>query len=338
MKKLLALCLTVVLCLCCLASCKLLHSTLNIGEHTYEYIQYETGHFKQYTCGCPSPEIMGMHCDNDENGACDVCGYLFNSSGIAQILLDYEQELRDEIARLHAEHPEYNYYYQPVTLVYCTLALNDEESTDNFVTKHDINNVFANADIRVYSKSVSLTFERAEFTENIHQKLKQIGKDVSVKKLYVEMGREWYRSYMPKIEYYTDNASVLEYERAPYVLAFENTRDIIIKSKAEYDAYLDELLETAESDYQKERINSAKDIYDESFFEEKSLVFTRMTTRGSGSIKLTVNNLYVSENKVYVVIRTDKPIIGTDDMQYAFFAFAVDKDDVVNVNEVVTLE
>lgn len=75
MKKLLVCILIVVLCLCCLASCKLIHSTLNIGEHTYEYIQYETGHFKQYTCGCPSPEIMGEHCDNDENGTCDVCGY-----------------------------------------------------------------------------------------------------------------------------------------------------------------------------------------------------------------------------------------------------------------------
>lgn len=75
MKKLLALCLTVVLCLCCLASCKLLHSTLNIGEHTYEYIQYETGHFKQYTCGCPSPDILGEHYDYDGDWKCDACGY-----------------------------------------------------------------------------------------------------------------------------------------------------------------------------------------------------------------------------------------------------------------------
>ena len=63
-----------------------------------------------------------------------------------------------------------------------------------------------------------------------------------------------------------------------------------------------------------------------------------MVTRGSGSIKLTVNNLYISENKVYVVIRTDVPSMGTCDMQYAFFGFVVDKDDVAGVNEVVTLE
>ena len=44
-------------------------------EHTWEHIQYETGHFKQYTCGCPSPDILGEHYDNDNNGICDECGY-----------------------------------------------------------------------------------------------------------------------------------------------------------------------------------------------------------------------------------------------------------------------
>lgn len=44
-------------------------------EHTFEYIAYESGHFKQFTCGCPSPEIMGMHYDDDGNGFCDLCDY-----------------------------------------------------------------------------------------------------------------------------------------------------------------------------------------------------------------------------------------------------------------------
>lgn len=340
MKKL-ALCLTVVLCLCCLASCKLLHSTLNIGEHTYEYIQYETGHFKQYTCGCPSPDILGLHLDTDENGACDVCGYLFNSSGIAQIVLNYEQDLRDELDKLHAEHPEFNFYYHPADKVYCYFDLDSEVSADAIIEKYDMENLFASANVSALNslKMVGVAFDRDEFTEEIHQKIKQISENEElIESLSIDMYSDWHQSYMPRIEYYTDDASVLEYERAPYVLAFENARDIIIKSKAEYDAYLDELLETAKSDYQKEIINSAKDIYDESFFEENSLILTRMVVRGSGSIQLTVNNLYVSENKVYVVIRTDEPNLGTCDMQYAFFAFAVDKDDVVNVNEVVTLE
>ena len=45
-------------------------------EHTYgDYIAYESGHYHQYTCGCPQPEILEGHIDADENGSCDKCGY-----------------------------------------------------------------------------------------------------------------------------------------------------------------------------------------------------------------------------------------------------------------------
>ena len=45
-------------------------------EHTFEYIPFEETHFKQYTCGCPSPEIATMHYDNDNDGYCDACHYI----------------------------------------------------------------------------------------------------------------------------------------------------------------------------------------------------------------------------------------------------------------------
>ena len=47
-------------------------------KHTYEYIQYETSHFKFYTCGCPSPEIAGPHYDDDNDNYCDLCLYKMN--------------------------------------------------------------------------------------------------------------------------------------------------------------------------------------------------------------------------------------------------------------------
>ena len=78
----------------CLSSCKVIHSTFNIGEHTYEYIQYEAGHFKQYTCGCPSPEIIELHFDNDDNGVCDVCNYYL----VESILLSSQEEWLNEIS------------------------------------------------------------------------------------------------------------------------------------------------------------------------------------------------------------------------------------------------
>ena len=185
---------------------------------------------------------------------------------------------------------------------------------------------------------IGVIFERNEFTEDMHQKLKQIrDEEESVENLFVEMERLWYQSYMPKIEYYTDDAKVLGYTASQPISMFDG-KDIILKSKDEYDAYLDELLQAAEYDYEKERITAARDLYSDSFFEENALMITRMITRGSGSIKLTVNNLYVSDDTVYIVIRTDEPTMGTGDMQYAFFGFAVAKNDVVNVDKVVTLE
>ncbi len=353
MKKLLFLLLTLTIVLC-LASCEWFEQDseqttepASDHEHTWEYVQYETGHFKQYTCGCPSPDIMGEHVNFDADLFCDECGYLLNLSGIAQIVLDYEQSLRDEIDKLHAEHPEYNYYYHPVDEVHCTFVLSDNTSANDIVAKYDMKNLFANADVHAYNaiEMITVIFDRDNFTEEMHRKIKQISENEAfVENLYVEMERAYYQSYMPKIEYYTDCETILKYEPAPYAVSTDNSKDIIIRSKEEYDAYLDELIESfvaldyVMANYQIQIINNARDKYDESFFEENALILTRMVTRGSGSIKLTVNNLYISENKVYVVIRTDVPSEGTDDMQYAFFAFVVDKDDVVNVNEVVTLE
>ena len=76
MKKVIPLILSLCMMLFCLASCNNIFETFdNHTEHTFEYIAYEETHFKQYTCGCPSPEIVEMHYDNDFNGVCDACGY-----------------------------------------------------------------------------------------------------------------------------------------------------------------------------------------------------------------------------------------------------------------------
>ena len=44
-------------------------------EHTYEWVGNEGGHQKVYTCGCPSPDIIELHRDNDGDDKCDVCGW-----------------------------------------------------------------------------------------------------------------------------------------------------------------------------------------------------------------------------------------------------------------------
>lgn len=346
MKKILLLILVLVLVVP-FTSCKLLHSAFNFGEHTYEYIQHESGHFKQYTCGCPGPDIIEEHYDHNEDDMCDACGYVSNPFGVAQIVLDYEQSLRDKFFELQAENPEYKYFYNPVYSVSCSFDLEEGASADAIVEKYDMKSLFADAKISAWNsiETVRVTFERNDFTENVHQKLNQICEsETLIKSLDIYMQCYWDRSYMPKIECYTDYPTILKYEPAPCAVRTEICKNIIIRSKEEYCAYLDELIKLWETSddlmarYEMGQINAVRDKYDEAFFEENALILTRMVARGSGSIRLTVDNLYISEDKVYVVIRTDEPNMGTCDMQYAFFAFVVDKDDVIGVNKVVTLD
>ena len=80
MKKLLFLVLTVAIVIC-LASCEWFETKPDDDhEHTWEYVQYETGHFKKFTCGCPSPDIMGEHENWDADLLCDICGYDMTTS------------------------------------------------------------------------------------------------------------------------------------------------------------------------------------------------------------------------------------------------------------------
>ena len=110
MKKLLLL-LVAVLIVTCLASCDWFE-TDTTHEHTYEYIRYETGHFKQYTCGCPSPDILGLHLDTDENGACDICGYHIDE----RIALSTQEEWLNEITpenvtQIQTIHSDFGYIF-----------------------------------------------------------------------------------------------------------------------------------------------------------------------------------------------------------------------------------
>ena len=45
-------------------------------KHTYEWVASRGGHQLVYTCGCPSPDIVELHSDYDEDNFCDVCGWL----------------------------------------------------------------------------------------------------------------------------------------------------------------------------------------------------------------------------------------------------------------------
>ena len=288
--------------------------------------------------------LFAVGCNQEQANSEETKFEETKSYDVAQIVIDYENKLNEEINTLSQENPEYNYYYHPVNKVSCRYILGRNASADTIVEKYDMNAVFAGAEVSALNrvKMIIISFDRDDFTEAMHQKIQQISdEEFWIEDLVVNMESNFVKSYMPKIEYYTNNAAILDYEIIDEPL--HSDEEFIVKTKKEYDNYLDYLLEIwtqTGSGYPctKDTIDQKKDLYDDAFFEENALIITKTIYRGSGSIKLTVNNLYVFENKVYVVVRTDVPNQGTANEQYTHFAFKVSKKDVVNVNEVITLE
>ncbi len=314
-------------------------------EHSYGEWQYDDiYHWRNAYCNLEACDIdtVSEHYDWDTDAVCDVCGYNISaSSELAEALIDYENSQKERIAELRKEKPEYNFYYHQVSRVSCTLILDRDVSADAIIEKHGMNGIFKNAEVTPLNaiKMISIVFDRDDFTEHMHASLTEISdKEPLITNLLVDYETEWAESYMPKIEYYTDTAAELEYEETVCPITTDCENSFIFTTKAEYDAYLDALIEKAENDFRKENIAAQKTLYDEAFFAENDLVITKVIVRGSVSINLTVDNLYISGDKIYVVVRTDVPSLGDAAMQYATFAFILRKGDVSDVNEVITLE
>ena len=272
---------------------------------------------------------------------CFVSCAIATPNDIAQILIDHEKGLQEEIRKLNEENPQFEFYYHPVDRVCCRYYLEDDTSPEDIVAKYDMNNVFPTAGISALNRIelIIIAFERDDFTEATYQKLQQIKNEESlITELDVDFETHFARSYMPKIEYYTKSAVKLDFELTDSVVNDSEDQDFIIKTKEEYDDYLNRLLENRSDIYWREKIKVQKALYDESFFEANALIITKTIVRGSGSIDLTVNNLYIADNRVYVVVRSDIPVMCTADMQYTSFTLIVPKSDVIHVNEVVTLE
>lgn len=305
-----------------------------------------------YYYNTDSNEIIFKYKNQIGDAVCDVfIGYsidiitlpkdIKDSTQVAKIVTDYEQKEKEKIAELKKTEPEMIYYFNPIDRVRCTFVFEDSDSVNRIIEEYDVYNVFKDADINNFDsiKMLMIIFERDNFTEGIYQKINQIkDNETSVKELYINFESVYIESYMPNIDYYINEKVELNYEIEKKLFNLTWEKGFIIRSKEEYDAYLDYLLEIEDFEPIRENINSKKDLYDETFFEENALIISSLITRGSGSIKLTLDNLYISDNKVYIVVRTDEPAVGTADIQEATFAFIVKQSDILNVNEVVTLE
>lgn len=343
MKKSFAIFICTIMFVIFLAACDSLEH-----EHTMSDWRYnETEHWKQPLCGrnkcIVQAEIhdLGEHADENDDGTCDVCEYtMFETTHVAKVVLEYEQSEKNKIAELKKAKPEMIYYFNPIDRVLCTFVFEDSYNFNRIIEEYDIYNVFKDSDINNFDsiKMLMIIFERDNFTESIYKKINQIkDNEKSIKELYINFESAYIESYMPDINYYVDEKVELNYEVEKSLFNLTWEKGFIIRTKEEYDAYLDYLLELEDFEPIRESINSKRGLYDEAFFEENALIISSLITRGSGSIKLTLDNLYISDDKVYIVIRTDKPAEGTADIQEATFAFIVKQSDIFNVSEVITL-
>ncbi len=264
---------------------------------------------------------------------------VLNPTGLAQILVDYEIELKEQTDALRQKYPHRIYYFHPISHISCSYFLQGSTTADAIVQKYDMENVFSNAEVSAYNKTktIIISFDRDDFTEEVHQKLEKIRDDESaITSLMVYMTRSIDKHFIPRIDYYTDHAVPLEHVATLGSHWHYEEDDMIFKTKAEYDAYLDDLSKYANYDYEVNKIAEWRELYDEAFFEESALILTRIFS-GSSSIGVRVNNLYVSDNTVYVVIETEVPTINTEDIVWRYFTIQVPKSEVANVDEVITV-
>ena len=266
---------------------------------------------------------------------------LLDPADLAQAVIDYEDMRKAELNALREKYPYRTYFYHAVDRVECVYALNREASAEAIVEMYNMKNEFATAKVSALEgiKMISIVFERNDFTESMHQKLKEIKeKEACITNLWVDMQSDIAQSYQAKIEYYTDHAVPLGHLVLDNIYHSLDGKDVIIRSKAEYNAYLDNFLKEEKSDYLTEIITKQKELYTETFFEKNALIVTKVFTLSSGSITVTVENLYISDNKVYVALKTEIPGIGTADIQYAWFTVKVPQNKVVDVTEIITVK
>ncbi len=256
---------------------------------------------------------------------------------LAQAVVDYENAEQQKNRVLTAENPKYRYFANPVESVLCTYSLTERDIADKIIEKYDFESFVGDA--RIYDwgaiRMIGFSFEREDFTEGIHRKLKRIAeKEPQIEELLLTMEKPFSRSYVPKIEAYATGARQVKFEVIEGLLNRPNNPGHIIKSKEEYNAYVKSL----QGMYPFKTVEKLMDEYDESFFKKNALVVTERITSSSGSHRLTIDGVYVSDGKAYVVVRTDEASMGTAVMASATLAVKVRKSDVARVTKVITLE
>ena len=262
----------------------------------------------------------------------------------AQFILDWEKSIETHLDKKAKENPDKLYFNESddEAFVVCYYILTEKNAADSVIAKHNMQDLFPRAVINSLNsiKMIMIRFAMDDFTQEACDRLEEIkNTEPLIEELSTGVEGGFKLAYIPNIEYHCKDAAAIEYTVLSPILVSKDNEDIMIKSKEEYDAYIDLMKSKYQTDYYHELLETQRALYDEAFFAENALIITRIIMRGSGSINMSINNVYTSKDKVYVAVKTVEPGgFGTADLKTQSFTISVKKSDVINVNDPITLD
>ncbi len=271
---------------------------------------------------------------------------------VAPIVTKFEKEKAEEIAALKEKMPGYIFdadnragYVEYLFMIHPGSSMTPER----FVKKYDLKKDFPKAEVDAGHGVVTLKFKRNDYTKAVHNALTKIAKKASSVQLGSPTVYPGSRiKYMPDISLHAENPTKLEYKEPDKdnALSMLDTADDgildvnrIITTKADFDAYVDLFATSYRFEDDPEALQSIKDQYSEDFFESNALLVTRQIVRSDLGYGLDVNSVYISDNKLYVVIRTthsEGP--APQALLQKTFYLTVSKDAIKDATELITLD
>ncbi len=273
---------------------------------------------------------------------------------VAPPVTKFEKKKAKEIAELKEKMPGYifNADNRAGSVTYLFLLRNTAEGkAENFVKQHNLKLRFPDAKIETGYGVVTLEFERDDYTNAVHNALNKLSKKSSVQIGSASVYSASYIKYKPDISLYAENPIKLEYtlldENAlqPKIIVYDDeflNVDRILSTKDDYDAYIDMLVSSRKFEEPPEVLEifeSIKDQYSEGFFETNALLVTKQITRANLGYGLSVDNVYLSDNKVYVVVHTSNSEgMAPQMLLEKTFYLTVSKDAINGATELITLD
>lgn len=276
----------------------------------------------------------------------------FDSKKIAPIVTEFEKARAKQIASLKEKNPGYIFdadnragYVEYLFMFYPGSSMTPEK----FIKKYDLKKDFPKAEVKAGYSVVTLKFKRNDYTKAVHNALDKLAKKASSVQIGSPTVYPGSRiKYMPDISLHAENPTKLEYKEPDNdnALSMLDTADDgildvnrIITTKADFDAYVDLFATSYRFEDDPEALQSIKDQYGEEFFENNALLVTRQILRSDLGYGLDVNSVYLSDNKLYVVIRTthsEGP--APQALLQKTFYLTVSKDAINNATELITLD